>query len=227
MSIVTMDTKSFKTTMNNIIDYSLGYVEGIKKGKNAFLRNIGKDTIELAYQYIDTNARMDQESLHHVYEWYKTGSPNARLFDIDYTVSSIGLSINATFRQSETVSRGSSQPFYNKAKIMENGVTVKIVPKKSSVLAFENNGEMVFTKGPIVNDAPGGDSVKGAFENIFDEFMRVYFSQAFLFSSGLGKYLSSPTTYKKYLSTGAKTGKSAGIAAGYKWIANASYGGIE
>ena len=227
MSMIVMDTTSFKNTMNNIVNYSLGYIEGIKKGKNAFLKNLGTDTIQLAYQYIDTNARMDHQALHHVYEWYKTGSPNARLFDIDYTVSSIGLSLGATFKQSQSTSKGSTQPFYNKAKIMEDGITVKISPKKGSVLVFEDNGETIFTKNPIVNDAPGGEAVRGSFEKVFDEFMRNYFSQAFLFSSGLGKYLSEPTTYKKNLSLGAKTGKSAGVSAGYKWIANAKYGGIE
>jgi len=74
--------------------------------------------------------------LHHVYEWYQTGSPAARLFDINYISNQIGLSFNSTFRQSVSIKSGSKVPFYNKAQIIENGIPVTIRPVSSEVLSF-------------------------------------------------------------------------------------------
>ena len=48
-----------------------------------------ESTKELNQKLIDANARINPATLHHVYEWTKTGSPNARLFDIKFSVNSI------------------------------------------------------------------------------------------------------------------------------------------
>jgi hypothetical protein len=134
--LVSINTKSFEKQLNNIIQYSNGFIDGVQKGKTVFLKNLGFGIIEGLSAYIDSQARSNPESLHHVYEWYQTGSPKARLFDLDYTVSGIGLSVFGTFKQSRTVKDDSTVPFYNKAMIMESGMPVVIKPKKSSVLAF-------------------------------------------------------------------------------------------
>lgn len=220
---VVLDTKDFTKKMNNVVKYSVGFLDGVKKGKTIFLKNLGLGTIEVLKEYVDINARMNPQALHHVYEWYQTGSPNARLFDIDYTVSNLGLSFKSTFKQSTTASSGSSDIFYNKARIMENGIPVTIKPKRN-VLVFETGGETIFTKKTIINYNPGGTEVAGAYEKIFDEFFLFYFKQSFLKSSGILNYLNNPVAYKKDLKSGAKVGKSAGIKSGYRWIANATVG---
>lgn len=217
----TVNTTLFNKQLNNLMDYSFGFLEGIQAGKKIFLEHVGKSTIQALYKYIDIEARNNQQALHHVYEWYQTGSPAARLFDIHYTISGAGLSVNSTFRQSRTVKQGSSSVFYNKAFIMENGIPVTIKPKKSGVLAFENAGETVFTKKEVTVRNPGGVQVTGSFERVFDQFFKLYFSQAFLRSSGLYDYISNPTIYKKNFAAGAKGGKSIGISTGFKWITNA------
>lgn len=218
---VIMNNAAFKKDMKNIIDYSIGFLDGVKVGKTAFLNNMGLMTTELLKEYIDSNARVNPEALHHIYEWYKVGSPDARLYDINYTISNLGLSFVSTLKQSTSIKDGSSVPFYNKAKIMEEGSPVTIRPRKSNVLVFEDGGETVFTKGEVVVQSPGGPATKGAFENIVNTFFNKYFTQAFLKTSGIHQYLSNPVVYKQNLRSGRASGRTKGVQVGYRWIANA------
>ncbi len=217
-------SNQFKKDMNNIIDYSIGFLDGVQRGKTIFLKTIGLETVEVMKEFIDSNARVNPEMLHHVYEWYQTGSPSARLYDISYTTSNLGLSFRSSFSQSVSVKNGSRTPFYNKARIMEDGIPVTIRPKTAQVLSFEENGETVFTKGPVEILNPGGTEVQGGFERVFDMFFNRYFSQAFLRVSGVAKYLENPNVYKKNIQAGKKMGRSKGISTGYRWIANAGVG---
>jgi hypothetical protein len=113
-------------------------------------------------------------------------------------------------------------PFYNKAKIMEKGIPVTIRPKANGALRFTDGGEEVFVTKPITIRNPGGEEVEGSFERVFDEFMKKYFTQAFLRSSGLLAYLNKPIAYKKNILAGSRMGRSKGIDTGYKWIINAN-----
>jgi hypothetical protein len=222
--MITFDSKLFKKDMQSIIDYSIGFLEGVQGGKKVFLMTLGQETKEILEEYIDSMARVDPAMLHHVYEWQATGSPDARLYDIIYTVSGIGLSFKSTFKQSTSIKDGSKVPFYDKARIIENGIPVVIKPKTSQVLAFDDNGEEVFTKQPISIANPGGTEAEGGFERAFDTFFSRYFSQAFLRASGVAAYLEKPTTYKSNLASGKRYGKSKGYQTGYRWVANAGIG---
>lgn len=215
--MITFNTADFNKDMGNLIKYTEGFIEGIRRGKPVAFAKIGAGVVEALKQFIDSNARVNPQALHHVYEWYQAGSPDARLFDIDYVVTGLGLSVNATFRQSTSIKSG-SVPFYDKARIMEQGLPVTIVPKKANVLAFNDDGQDVFTKGPIEVRNPGGEEVRGSFERTFDTFINQYFTQAFLKSSGIIAQLSNVKEYKDSLRQGMTAGKMAGIAAGYRWI---------
>lgn len=217
---VSLTTNDFEKQIINIANYSVGFLEGVQKGKRIFLDNMGKGVIYTLGRYIDVEARANSAALHHVYEWYQTGSPSARLFDISYTVSNVGLSVNSTFKQSRTVSEDGTVPFYNKATIMENGIPVLIKPKRTA-LRFRAGGEEVFTRKPVNVRNPGGEEVQGSFERTFDEFMRNYFTQGFLRASGLMDYISNPRIYKKNFAAGAKGGRNTGVSTGFKWITNA------
>lgn len=221
--IVTTNIKSFRKTMDNIIDYSNGFIDGVHQGKKVFLNNLGQSVIAALGQYIDMQARLNPRALHHVYEWYQEGNRNARLFNLTYTVSNLGLSVNSTFRQSLSLSQESTAPFYNKASIMENGIPVLIKPKKT-VLAFEKAGKTVFTRKPVTVRDPGGEEVQGSYERVFDEFMLSYFRQSFIKASGLYNYINKPTLFKRNIKAGAKLGKAKGVQTGFKWIANATIG---
>jgi hypothetical protein len=224
MIAMKFDNKAFKKEMKNIIDYSTGFTEGIEKGKTEFLKSLGFELSEIASQFIDSSARVSPDTLHHVYEWYKNGSPEARLFDINYTVSNIGLSFISSFKQSSTIKQGSNEPFRNKASIMEEGTTVVIKPRNFEVLRFEVDGEVVYTKKPVVVDNPGGNT-QGEFEKAFDMFFGKYFTQAFLQNSNLKQYFENPIVYKKDLRKGMRGGRSTGLSTGYRWVANAKVGG--
>ena len=221
---VKFDNKKFAKQMNNIVNYSFGFLEGVEKGKTVFLDNLGKDIIEALKVFIDTNARMDPQAMHHVYEWGKTGMASQRLFTINHTVSNLGLSIKSDFKQSTSIKQGSLVPFYNKARIMEDGKPVVIKPRNASVLSFNVGGDQVFTKNPVNVSNPGGDWVQGSYEKTFDNFMNYYFKQTFLRASGIYDHLSNPTVYKKNLRAGSNTGKSKGREVGYRWITNINVG---
>lgn len=222
--IVNTDLRRFQKQMNNIVEYSYGFLDGVQKGKKIFLDKLGKEVIFALGQYIDVEARSNPSALHHVYEWNQVGSPSARLFDINYTVSNLGLTLNSKFRQSKTVSGDSNTPFYNKAYIMENGIPVTIKPKRNSVLAFEDGGQTVFTKKSVTVRNPGGNEVSGSFERVFDEFMLKYFKQSFIRASGLYNYINNPIAYKKNVRTGSRMGRIKGVDTGFKWITNARIG---
>lgn len=218
---ISFDTRNFKNEMDNILDYSIGFLDGVRAGKKKFLENLGVRVVEVLRDFIDSNARINPEMLQHMYEWDRTGSPSARLYDIDYTVSNLGLSLKSTFRQSSSIKAGSTVPFYNKAYIMENGMPVTIAPKRAKVLVFEDDGETVFTKGPVTINSPGGEQAAGSFQATFDSFFKNYFTQAFIMHSGLSEYIKNPISYKKNLLSGSRLGRAKGIDVGYRWIANA------
>jgi hypothetical protein len=221
---IDFDSKTFAREMNNVMEYSVGFLNGVEKGRAGFLDNLGRTAIEALKEFIDSNARVDPELLAHVYEWYRVGSPDARLYDLAYTVNGAsGLTINSTFRQSSSIKNGSSVPFYDKARIMEEGMPVVIQPKKSSVLAFDVDGEPVFTKSPVYIESPGGQSAEGGYSTIFNIFFERYFTQSFMISSGIFSHLSNPVDYKNNLKAGQTGGRSLGLRIGYQWI---SRGGL-
>jgi hypothetical protein len=211
-----MDDKKFMREMNNVVEYAIGFLDGTERGKTNLLKNLGEELSVMVGEYIDSSARVNPAELQHVYEWYATGGPQARLFDIDYVVK--GLSMNATLTQSSTVKSGSTVPFYNKAKIMEYGIPVTIKPKNSNVLAFDQNGETIFTKAPIHVTHPGGSAAQGGFEEAFKQFFMSYVSQSLLSVSGLEQNLRNPVDFKSNLNAGKLGGRSVGIRVGYNWI---------
>lgn len=220
---VSLNSSAFEKQLQNIVDYSFGFLDGVQQGKKIFLKNLGDGVIEALGQYIDALARSDSRAMHHVYEWYRTGSPDARLFNLTYTISNLGLSVKSSFRQSNTVSEDSTQPFYDKARIMELGIPVTIKPKKKA-LVFEDGGDTVFVSKPIKINNPGGNEVRGSYERVFDSFFKNYFTQSFMRASGLFDYIEKPQLYKKNFPAGAKGGRSVGKVTGYTWIANAKIG---
>jgi hypothetical protein len=217
---VVMDSKQFQKELNNIMQYSTGFIEGIQKGKSAFYLGLAPKIAEMASQFVDVNSRMSPELLHHIYEWEKVGSPEARLFDIDYKISGVGITFTSSLKQSSSIKNGSNVPFYNKAKIMEEGMGVTIRPKRANALRFEIDGQEVYTSREVRVDNPGGQT-QGQFKKVLNNFFGVYFRQSFLNSSGLLQYFKSPQVYSKNLNSAKRGGRSLGLKTGYQWVANA------
>ena len=212
-------TNDFMKDMNNLLEYTNGFLEGAQAGKKELLETIGKRTVEILDEFIDANARTNEAVLHHVYEWNESGSPSARLFDIEYATSGGGLTFRSTFRQSLSVQNGSNTPFYDKARIMEQGIPVTIRPVRSKVLAFEDNGEQVFTKSPVTVSNPGGQAAAGGFQQTVDMFFKSYWQQSFLQATGIAEILRNPLQFKQNLPRAKAGGKAVGYDVGYRWIA--------
>ena len=221
MYSVSFNTKQFDKDMRKLVEYSEGFLSGVMLGRTAFLNNFGFVILEGMKQFIDSMAKVDPQLLQHMYEWEQSGSPNARLYDLNYVVSAVGLSINATFRQSTSIKNGSKEPFYDKARIMEQGVPVKIEPRLATVLTFNEDGEQVFTKKEVRISNPGGLEAKGGFQQTLDTFFNSYMRQSFLESSGILDRLRNMSDYTKNLKLGVRLGKTHGRQVGYKWIVSA------
>jgi hypothetical protein len=215
----------FQKDMKNIIQYSEGFLDGTKAGKTLFFRNLGIEVKNILEQFIDSNASVSPQTLHHMYEWNQVGQSSGRLFSVNTVPAGYGINFTASFSQSQTIKDGSRVPFYDKARIIEFGIPVVIKPKTSNVLAFEDNGEMVFTAGPVNVSNPGGSAAQGGFEKTFDMFFIKYLSQSFLRSTGVAAYLKNPLVYKANMQQGKRMGRSAGYKTGYRWIASAGMTG--
>lgn len=221
---MSINSKQFQKDMRNIVQYSFGFLDGIQNGKKVFYKNLGIIVKEALENFIDTNARVNPQALHHVYEWYRTGSPDARLFDINYTINNSGLSFVSNFKQSSTIKDGAKTPFYDKAKIMEDGIPVRIRPKYSDALVFEDGGETIFTKGEVSVSDPGGQEVQGSFEKTMNIFFRQYFTQSFLRTSGILDAFQKPTVFKRNIRAGKNGGRPKGLSTGFAWITSIGVG---
>jgi hypothetical protein len=219
MITVKFDQKQFQKDMNNLTEYAVGFFEGVQRGKVELLKEVGERAREILYEYIDSVARVNPSSLHHVYEWYQTGSPEARLFDLQYSAAAGSLSMNATFTQSRSIKNGSTTPFYNKAAIMERGISVVIRPRAAKALRFVDEGQEVFTKGPVLVTNPGGQAVAGSFDRTFSEFFERYFTQSFMEVSGLAARIRNTSAFVRNFNRGKTGGRQLGNEVGYRWAA--------
>ena len=183
-----------------------------KAFQNAFSK-LMFDQINLDFgNYIDALARSKPKSLHHVYEWKKTGNKTARLFKLNKTAQ-IGLSfgVNYQFLPSKSMVPSSNgrrrHVFANKASIIEQGKPLVIRPKNAERLVFQIDEETIFMpKGASVTvKRPGGTGATNQFtlahsrffsgNLVNDSIKRSGFQK--LFNSSITKALRVPSNIKK------------------------------
>lgn len=213
---IKFDSKNFNKVLNNSVQYSRGFLDGIELNRLQFNRILGGYTAEALGEYIDSKARMNPNSLHHVYEWNEVGNKGSRLFKIGVTANKNQIYFTTSFLQSKSTSTTSSEPFYNKAEIMEEGLSIIVRPRDSDYLVFEDDGELVFTSNPIFISNPGGPEVSGSFSEVIDEFFNYYFTNSILYS--IIKDLSYPEEFARFFPNAKAGGRSAGVAAGRKYF---------
>ena len=226
MIAVKFDAKDMSRKLFNLEQYSKGFFNGIQSNRFSFNNQLALLTKEALEKYIDTKARMEPSSLHHVYEWDMVGNPAGRLFNIDYEVGINVTNFFGNFLPSRSISDTSNEPFVDKAEIMENQIEIQIEPRLNSALAFEVDGEQVFSMNAITIDNPGGDSVSGSFGRAVEDFFNIYFTTTFLRQSGILQRLETPTEYTQGFAMGVNGGgSSAGMSAAQRYMS--IKGGIE
>lgn len=113
------------------------------------------------------------KQFHHIYDWNNIGNPqhqlwtnvlrgrgNNRYASFEFRASTLPVPAHQgnkkQFRQTHR--------FIYKAMIMEYNIAVTIRRKRAKMLAFPvSDGKIVFTKGPVVVQNPGGEATTGAF----------------------------------------------------------------
>ena len=211
--------------LKNTVEYSGAFMTELKRNQDYLNAKVGEESIDAFYEYLDSLARLHPGMLHHVYEWGQLGDPMGRLFDLTMSANQTSAVITADFLESSIPSPTSSEPFYDKAQIMEDGQTVTINQVDAKALFFEIDGEEFFRSGPIVIANPGGQATRGSFIQAFNEFYGSYFTEVHLKAIRFYQYFANPKAFETYFASATKGGAaSKGRKAALSWIMNAPGG---
>lgn len=123
-----------------------------------------------AYMSIVAPAAPNQ--FHHVYDWNKIGVPQYQLWknvlrgrgserfaSFEFRASVLPV----PFPEGDKVPFKRKHRFIYKAMVMEYNIAVTIRPKRAKMLAFPVDDRIIFTKGPVFVQNPGGSGTTGAF----------------------------------------------------------------
>ena len=192
--MIKTDMKEFNKTMQSALDYSNGFINGAVQNQQYLNNQVAEVVKDAFYKYIDSVARLDPDRLHHVYEWGQVGSDAGRLFRIEAFSGQQSIRFVTEFIQSTSTSPSATEPFVDKASVMEQGSLITIRPKEGEVLAFQgDDGEMIFTPNEVTIEQPGGPGVRGSFAETTKEFFTNYLDGALL--KDLIFELSTPTEF--------------------------------
>lgn len=188
--------------------------------KNLFNKTLFNQIEQDFGDYVDAKARLSPRSLHHVYEWNKTGNKESRLFTLNKISSSqVGFLLNYDLLDSKSFVKSSNSKnrhvFIKKAEVMELGKTVVIRPRNSERLVFEIDGETIFMpKGASVTvTRPGGVATKNSFLAAYKHFFTSQLVSASIKRSGFQNIFNSSLAKAIKLPGDIKTVK-------YKFSAN-------
>lgn len=122
--------------------------------------------------YMSLVAPAAPNQFHHVYDWNRIGVPQYQLWR--NVLRGRGAEKYASFEFKASIlpvpfPQGDRKPFKRKhrfiykAMVMEYNIAVTIKPKRAKMLAFPIDDRIVFTKGPVFVENPGGMGTTGAF----------------------------------------------------------------
>ena len=212
--MIKIDMKDFNKAMNDAIGYSKGFIAGVEANELFFNQQLAEIIKEAFYKYLDSTARLDPDSLHHVYEWGQTGVDKARLFRIEAFTGKQSIRFVTEFMQSTSTSPSANEPFVDKASVMEAGTTITITPRGEGPLVFEgDDGEMVFTNEEVTITNPGGN-VAGQFAAAARDFFTNYLDRGML--KTLMQDLETPREYSQGFRKGMSYGT--GMRQGQRYL---------
>lgn len=122
--------------------------------------------------YMSVVAPAAPNQFHHVYDWNHIGIPQYQLWR--NVIRGRGAEKYASFEFRASIlpvplPQGDKSPFKRKhrfiykAMVMEYNIAVTIKPKRARMLAFPVGDRVIFTKGPVFVENPGGMGTTGAF----------------------------------------------------------------
>lgn len=219
---IKFDSKEAMKMLNNVVEYSQGFIQETKAKESYVASKLASSSIDAFYNYLDVLARTNPGMLHHVYEWGQVGDPQGRLVELKKAVSGGKSYVESEFTISGSIPEGGTEPFWNKAEIMEEGVTVVINEVDAKALFFEVNGEEFFRLGPIVIENPGGEAVRGSFVKTFEEFYNIYFDQVYLRAIRFYDHFKTAPGFASNFSSAVKSGNaySMGRKTALSWVVN-------
>lgn len=206
--MISIDITDLVNKLENVVQYSEGFLVEMQLSRRKFNSDLGKYLVALLEEYIDAMARVAPDTLHHVYEWGQTGDKSARLFTFDVIATDSIIRLDGTFLTSNSIPPTGTEPFVDKARIMESGITVIIEPRDAEALVFEEDGETIFVTTSVTVEHPGGEAVAGSFEAAVESFLTTYVSKEIL--SPLFNKMARMKEYKMFFAEGARTGRRAG-----------------
>ena len=168
-----VNTDGFPEKLLSLTKYDMKLLTGLylsKKNKMVIERAASNLVARYFEAYIDSKARANPKSLHHVYEFDMAGKKDSRLFKRNVSTGVGGTTISYKLINAKLPNR-EGYPFPQKARIMEDGLTVTIRPKGSGYLQYRlADGRFVKTRKPSVVTNPGGD-VANNFTSEFNNYM--------------------------------------------------------
>lgn len=220
MYSIKFDSKEAMKMLNNLVDYSEGFIKETQAKESTIASKLASTSIEAFYDYLDGLARTNPGMLHHVYEWGAVGDPGARLVELKKRIGNSSSEIDVDFLASSSVPEGGSEPFYDKVEVMEEGISVTVQAVQARAMFFQIGGEEFFRTGPIVIENPGGEATRGSFVKAFEEFYNNYFEDVYLRAIRFYDHFENPTAFSANASRAIKSAGAQGIGrtTALKWI---------
>jgi hypothetical protein len=218
-----INSKEAMKVLNNVVNYSEGFLKESKARESYVASKLASTSITAFYEYLDVVARTNPGMLHHVYEWGEVGNPAARLVELKKVLAGKKAEVVSDFLQSTSIPENGSEPFWNKAEVMEEGITVQINEVSAQALFFQVDGEEFFRTGPIVIENPGGEQVRGSFVRVFEEFYNNYFDQVYLRSIRFYDHFTKSREFESGFNSAVRSGNASSIGrkTALSWIINA------
>ena len=218
-----INSKEAMKVLNNVVNYSEGFLKESKARESYVASKLASTSITAFYEYLDVVARTNPGMLHHVYEWGEVGNPAARLVELKKVLAGKKAEVVSDFLQSTSIPENGSEPFWNKAEVMEEGITVQINEVSAQALFFQVDGEEFFRTGPIVIENPGGEQVRGSFVRAFEEFYNNYFDQVYLRSIRFYDHFTKSREFESGFNSAVRSGNASSIGrkTALSWIINA------
>jgi hypothetical protein len=228
MPTAKINAKKAMKVLNNLVQYSDGFIKETKAQEATVTKRLANTSVNGFYEYLDQLAKVNPGMLHHVYEWGRVGDPNSRLFELKTALSKNNAVITSDFLSSEVPSDTATEPFYEKARIMEDGIPVIIQEVQAQALFFEIDGIEYFRSGPITIENPGGPEVRGSFVQQFEEFYNTYLDDVYLKAIRFYQYFMDAKPYEQNFNVAMKSGNAnmIGRRTALSWIESMPVGDL-